>query len=59
MCRPVLCKHVQTDARGRFGPIWVRFTYLLGDISQQFEVHAYGGPNNQATVALPQVRIIA
>jgi hypothetical protein len=43
----------------RFGPIWVRFTYLRGDITQQFEVHAYGGPNDQAMAILPAVRVIA
>jgi hypothetical protein len=58
MRRVVLCRHVQTDAGGRFGPIWVRFTYLLGDIGQQFEVHAYGGPHDQAAVTLPPVRVV-
>ena len=58
MRRKLLCKHVQTDAQGRFGPIWVRFAYLLGDIDQLFAVHAYGGPNNQAAVVVPTARVV-
>lgn len=58
MRRPILCHTIPVDAHGRFGPVWVRFRYLLGDVAQVFTVHAYGGPHERANVDLPWSQVL-
>lgn len=53
-----LCRYTQPGARGHFGPIWVKFFYLLGDRDQFFGVHAYGGPDDRASLVLPYTRVV-
>jgi hypothetical protein len=58
MRQPLLCHAVTVDAHGHFGPIWIRFHYLLGDLAQVFTVHGYGGPHERANVDLPWTQVV-
>ena len=50
---PRSCRVIVPNAHGHFGPVWMRFIYLLGERNQYFEIRAYGGPHDQATFTLP------